>query len=162
MELALLVWLVDLLGTLGTVGIALSCVILGIQSLIGGFQLIDGCFDDFTSWNKKYFPLKTFIFVCIISVLIPNEKTMKYMGAAYLIQTTFESDFVQESATLSQKAILNQLGGWSADSEEVKELIKGVGLPLVEDAAKDLLGVEKECKVGSVVVVCAELNKVSE
>lgn len=162
MELALLVWLVDLLGTIGKTSIFVFFGVIVLQVIVIFCKFMEADTDSFFSWNKKHFPLKTWLLIGVLALLIPNEKTMKYMGAGYLIQTTFESDFVQESATLSQKAILKQLEGWSVDSEEVKELIKGAGLPIVEDAAKDLLGVAKECKVGPVVVDCTELDKITK
>ena len=48
------------------------------------------------------------------------------------MQTTFESDFVQESATLSQKAIIKQLKVWAADSPDIKPLLNEIGVENVE------------------------------
>ena len=42
-----------------------------------------------------------------LHLLLPTEKTLQYAGAAYLIQSTYESEFVQEAGSLAGKAITN-------------------------------------------------------
>lgn len=58
-----------------------------------------------------------------LSMVIPNESTMKYMAGAYLLQSSYQSEFVQTALPLGQKAVLNQLKRWSEDSEELKDLL---------------------------------------
>jgi hypothetical protein len=58
-----------------------------------------------------------------LQVLLPSDNTIKYMAGAYLIQSTYDSEFVQTALPLGQKAVLNQLERWSKDSEELKDLL---------------------------------------
>lgn len=61
-----------------------------------------------------------------LHLLLPTEKTLQYAGAAYLIQTTFESEFVQEAGSLAGKAITNQLRKWAADNPDVNGLLESI------------------------------------
>lgn len=45
------------------------------------------------------------------------------MAGAYLLQSSYQSEFVQTALPLGQKAVLNQLKRWSEDSEELKDLL---------------------------------------
>lgn len=58
-----------------------------------------------------------------LQVLLPSDNTIKYMAGAYLIQSTYDSEFVQTALPLGQKAVINQLERWSKDSEELKDLL---------------------------------------
>lgn len=118
MELALLVWLVDLLGSaekgLGVV-ITLLCVV-GVLT-VAGFLIF------FEKVETKYVYWKTILAVGFLIALIPSEKTIQYMAGAYLIQTAYQSEFVNKASELGQKAILNQLSKWAEDNPEVKTLL---------------------------------------
>lgn len=118
MELALLVWLVDLLGS-AEKGLISLLAILGAGGLIGGFWVLL----DSGSLSAKYLYWKTAIAVGFLIVLIPSEKTIQYMAGAYLIQTAYQSEFVNKASELGQKAILNQLSKWAEDNPEVKTLL---------------------------------------
>lgn len=135
MELAILVHVIDLLlkvvtfskGFLGLMVFVTFCWGFG-----GGVISIHYSLDDAKNHFKKYYPYKLMILAGFLIFLIPNPQTMKYIGAGYLMQTTFESDFVQESATLSQKAIIKQLKVWAADSPDIKPLLNEIGVENVE------------------------------
>tara|TARA_R100000541_G_C1897352_1_gene84043 strand:+ start:73797 stop:74234 length:438 start_codon:yes stop_codon:yes gene_type:complete len=138
MELALLVYIVDLITGLDsfltkTLG---GFLVLTAGGLVVGFlvSIIEDCYTIKQMWDflKKYYPVKTLLTALFIVWLIPSQQTMKYIGAAYLIQTTFESEFVQESITLSQKAVIKQLQTWSEDDADIKSLLNSVDIPLTK------------------------------
>lgn len=118
MELALLVWLVDLLGSaekgLGAV-VTLLCIV-GALTVVG-FLIF------FEKVETKYVYWKTILTLGFLIVLIPSEKTIQYMAGAYLIQTAYQSEFVNKASEFGQKAILNQLSKWAEDNPEVKTLL---------------------------------------
>lgn len=138
MELALLVWFVDLLSKLGSFSFAILLIFGGLGIAAGVASIpakAEGC--DVKHYWKKYFPVKTLFAALLLVWLIPSEQTMKYIAAGYLIQTTFESDFAQEAITLSQKAAIKQLQVWSEGDSDIQELIKSVNLPLHTTSSKD-------------------------
>ena len=127
MELMLIVWLVSIISNLPK----LIVIILGILSAIW-FACILGAsteYDDkrkaerYAYCREKLFRWKTGLALLVALAVIPNESTMKYMAGAYLLQTTYQSDFVQQAIPLSQKAVLNQLNRWAEDSTELKNLL---------------------------------------
>ena len=120
MELALLVYLVDLLSTLGKVFAATA--IFGV-TLTGGYAFI--VYEEVDNY-KDYCYWKTFILLGVISVLIPSEKTMQYMAGAYLVQSIYQSEFIDKATPLAEKAILNQLQAWAKDNPDVATLIENV------------------------------------
>jgi len=61
-----------------------------------------------------------------LHLLLPTEKTLQYAGAAYLIQNTYESEFVQEAGSLAGKAITNQLRKWATDNPDVNGLLESL------------------------------------
>ena len=129
MELVLLVWAIDVLLNMKTVlGLTLTALI--VFPVIKGF--IDGVqADDLDTAIKSFnlaFCKKILVVLIVIQILIPNQQTIKYMGAAYLIQTTFQSDFVKESITLSQKAVVKQLQLWADDDKDIQTLVDSVDL----------------------------------
>lgn len=63
----------------------------------------------------------------VLHLLLPSEKTLQYAGGAYLIQTTYESGFVQEAGGLAGKAVINQLRKWSTDNPDIDSLLESVG-----------------------------------
>ena len=137
MELAILVYVIDLLLKLvsfskGFLGIMAGVSVMWV--MIAGMLRSDNVYevDDAKRHFKKYYPYKLMILAGFLIFLIPNQQTMKYIGAGYLVQTTFESDFVQETATLSQKAIIEQLRVWAEDSPEIKPLLNEIGIENVE------------------------------
>ena len=137
MEIALLVWAVDLLSKLGSflntlLGLLLGSIVIAV--LVTGFALIEG--EDFKPCWKKYFPTKILFATLFFVWIIPSQQTMKYIATGYLIQETFESEFVQETVTLSQKAVIKQLQIWAEDNTDIQELIKGADLPLPERIVK--------------------------
>ena len=137
MELALLVWVVDLLSKLGDFlgGVLIMFVMAVVLSVFASVVgLADGW--DVKSYWKKYFPTKTLFAVLFVVWIIPSQQTMKYIAAGYLIQETFESEFVQETVTLSQKAVIKQLQVWAEGDTDIQELIKSVDLPLPKTITK--------------------------
>jgi len=143
MELVLLVWVIDLLLNVDNFLAAMLICIAGLSAvyfLIAGLASIGG---DYSSQDckrhlKKYVPYKTIIAALVITWLIPSSQTMKYMGAAYLVQTTFESEFVQETATLSQKAIINQLTVWAEDTPDIVPVLEELGVEVKEKALQEV------------------------
>ena len=85
---------------------------------------------DVKPYWKKYFPTKTLVAVLFLAWIIPSQQTMKYIAAGYLIQETFQSEFVQESITLSQKAVINKLQSWAEDDTEIKSLLESADIPV--------------------------------
>jgi hypothetical protein len=71
-----------------------------------------------------------------LHLLLPTEKTLQYAGAAYLIQSTYESEFVQEAGSLAGKAITNQLRKWATDNPDVNGLLES--LEQTKDKAEKL------------------------
>ena len=139
MELAILVYVIDLLLKVveySELFLWIMLVITIIWALVVVSEKSDLPFEDVEEHIKrnikKYYPYKLMILAGFLIFLIPNQQTMKYMGAGYLVQSTFESDFVQETATLSQKAIIKQLRVWAEDSPEIKPLLKEIGAENVE------------------------------
>lgn len=131
MELAILVYSVDLIMKMSVwlwVAFALSIIVPCLTWL---YHVMDykGIIAAKSSF-KKWFNFKLVLPLFVIALLIPSQQTMKYIGAAYLIQTTFESEFVQESITLSQKAVIKQLQTWSEDDADIKRLLNSVDIPL--------------------------------
>lgn len=136
MELALLVYIVDLVTGLDSF---LAKILVTIAALSGlgvvfGFltSVIEKVYTltQMRDFIKKYYPVKTLAFALFIVWLIPSTQTIKYMGSAYLIQETFQSEFVQESITLSQKAVINQLQSWAEDDTEIKSLLESADIPV--------------------------------
>jgi hypothetical protein len=72
-----------------------------------------------------------------LHLLLPTEKTLQYAGAAYLIQNTYESEFVQEAGSLAGKAITNQLRKWATDNPDVNGLLES--LEQTKDQAEKLV-----------------------
>lgn len=130
MELALLVWLVDVIGSIKEV-MGLSIFLIITVTLAFGLItlfMIDNTYNKEEKEQckvrfKKYFIYKTLIALVLAQVLIPSEKTIQYMAGAYLIQTAYQSEFVNKASELGQKAVLNQLSKWAEDNPEVKTLL---------------------------------------
>ena len=137
MELAILVYVIDLLLKVVSFSREFLWIMVPVSFMwvvVAGYANADGIYetDDAKRHFKKYYPYKLIILAGFLIFLIPNQQTMKYIGAGYLVQSTFESDFVQETATLSQKAIIKQLRVWAEDSPEIKPLLKEIGAENVE------------------------------
>lgn len=143
MELALLVYVIDLVTGLDSflTRTLLGFVGLTVVALVFGFlaSVIENCYTITQMWDfiKKYYPVKTLSTILFIVWLIPSQQTIKYMGSAYLIQETFESEFVQETVTLSQKAVIKQLQVWSEGDNDIQELLNSVDLPLPKKITKE-------------------------
>lgn len=74
--------------------------------------------------DSAYKPTTYLLYLMIaLNIFLPSDTTMKYMAGAYLLQSTYQSDFVQQAIPLSQKAVLNQLNRWAEDSTELKNLL---------------------------------------
>ncbi len=149
MELALLVWVVDLVTGLDSflVKILVAITVLTGLGLVFGFltSVIEKVYTLKQMWDfiKKYYPVKTILTILFIVWLIPSQQTIKYMGSAYLIQETFQSEFVQESITLSQKAVINQLQSWAKVDTEIKSLLESVDIPLPKNNSEQEIPNEK-------------------
>jgi hypothetical protein len=142
MELALLVYVVDLLINIDTFfnGLTGFMVFLAIA---GGFftaMYLSGDDGGFADWRRIWYTYwawpKIMIMSLIITWLIPDEKTIQYIAGAYIIQETYQSEFVQQAGTLAGKAVLNQLAVWAKDNGDVEKLLKqleqqGVKVPVV-------------------------------
>ena len=138
MELALLVWGVDLLSKLGDF-LEATLTIFGVvvgMALFGSMVALCENYKIKPYW-KKYFPTKTLSVMLFFVWIIPSQQTMKYIAAGYLIQETFESEFVQETVTLSQKAVIKQLQVWSEGDNDIQELLNSVDLPLPKKTTKE-------------------------
>lgn len=61
-----------------------------------------------------------------LNLMLPTEKTLQYAAGAYLIQTTYESDFVQEAGSLAGKAVTNQLRKWAESNPDIDTLLESV------------------------------------
>lgn len=137
MELALLVYVIDLILKVNIVSWILFAVAVCLPILAFlGTGLDRGDTEQAKESFKKYLKPKTIAALLTVSLLIPTTQTMKYIGAAYLVQTTFESEFVQETVTLSQKAVIKQLQAWAEDNTDIKELIESVDIPLPKELTK--------------------------
>lgn len=143
MELAILVYAIDLLVKMTTFSENFLISMAGVTFIwcfVGALYFSDNGYstEDIKNHFKKYYPFKTIILAGFLIFIIPNTQTMKYIGAAYLVQTTFESDFVQETATLSQKAIVKQLKVWAEDNSEIEPLLKEIGVEVKETALQEM------------------------
>lgn len=142
MELALLVYIVDLITGLDSflTGLLKITVAFSGAGLFLGFLVSvmekPYSLNQMFMFIKKYYPVKTLLAILFTVWIIPSQATMKYIAAGYLIQTTFESEFVKETVTLSQKAVIKQLQVWSEDNSDLQELIKSVDLPLSNNSTK--------------------------
>lgn len=127
MELALLVWLVSLLSGLDHFTTFTGILLVVVTAFVGILYLVipeKEWIPEIRSNLIKYMFLPKIAFMCVfISWIIPSDKTIKYMAAAYLVQTTYESDFVQKATPLAQTAVLNQLESWAKDNKEVAVLL---------------------------------------
>lgn len=138
MELALLVYGVDLLLNLNVV-LWVVFVIAVVVPCITWVRCAGDYPADFAKGIKnfkRFFYTKTVATVFAIAILIPSEQTMKYMGAAYLLQSTFESEFVQETVSLSQKAVIKQLQSWAEDNTDIEQLLESVDIPVPNELQK--------------------------
>lgn len=61
-----------------------------------------------------------------LHLFLPTEKTLQYAAGAYLIQTTYESEFVQEAGSLAGKAVTNQLRKWAESNPDIDTLLESV------------------------------------
>lgn len=138
MELLWLVYIVDLISKLGGFLTFFIGTVTGISLItifVSAVAFLE-CDVDIKPYWKKYFPLKTIVAALLLTWIIPSTQTMKFMAAGYLIQTTFESEFVQETVTLSQKAVIKQLQTWAEDNTDIQELIESVDIPLPKELTK--------------------------
>ena len=143
MTLALLVYIVNLLTSVDNFlgGLVGAMIVFGTAA--GIFSLLAHGPRDEEGWKEwrafvyKYviWP-KTLVLSLLITWLIPDQKTIEYMAGAYIIQETYESEFVQKAGTLAGQAVLNQLAVWAKDNGEVEKLLdqlkaQGVAVPTV-------------------------------
>ena len=142
MELALLVYVVDLLSKLSGFLVG-GLFTISLITVMGGFICLmwasDADEDDrveMKNYWKKYYPVKTILAAMFLVWAIPSTQTMKYIAAGYLIQETFESEFVQETVSLSQKAVIKQLQTWAEDNTDIEQLLESVNMPLPEQLQK--------------------------
>lgn len=137
MELALLVYSIDLILKVNVVSWSIFALIV----MTPCFAFLGTLLDKEDSMLarisfKKYLKPKIVGGVLLISILIPSGQTIKYMGAAYLIQETFESEFVQETVSLSQKAVIKQLQTWAEDNTDIEQLLESVDIPVPQQLQK--------------------------
>lgn len=143
MTLALLVYVVNLLTSIDNFlgGLIASMVVFALTAgIFSLFYFEPSDEEDWKEWRAfayKYviWP-KTLVLSLLITWLIPDQKTIEYMAGAYIIQETYESEFVQKAGTLAGQAVLNQLAVWAKDNGEVEKLLdqlkaQGVSVPTV-------------------------------
>lgn len=65
------------------------------------------------------------VMLCL-HLFLPTEKTLQYAAGAYLIQTTYQSEFVQEAGSLAGKAVTNQLKKWAESNPDIDTLLDSV------------------------------------
>jgi len=130
MELMLVVYLVDLLNTIKEAsGVALGCLIaLATVSLLGFVDKVrEEDKKDYSIWWKKNMLWhKTAATLLALIIFVPSTDTIKYMGAAYLVQATYESEFAKEAGSLAGKAVTNQLRKWAESNPDIETLIESV------------------------------------
>lgn len=130
MELALVVYLVNILAEVDTwLGGAVGLIVVAYVIFTIGVTIKDSAENNCQLTLpklKKHLPIKTFCSVLVLSVLIPTPDTLKYMAGAYLIQTTYESEFVQEAGSLAGKAVTNQLRKWAESNPDIDTLLESV------------------------------------
>ncbi len=149
MTLALLVYVVNLLTSIdnflgGLVGaMIVFAIAAGTLSFFAHDPRDEEGWKEWRAFVYKYiiWP-KTLVLSLLITWLIPDQKTIEYMGAAYIIQETYESEFVQKAGTLAGQAVLNQLTVWAKDNGEVEKLLEqlkaqGVVVPTVPSPSKE-------------------------
>jgi hypothetical protein len=136
MELAIVVYLVGLVGSLAEnlpsimKGLICLAVLGGVLVVFDFLCRLEDVDSSDGSWTTKtnyiFFWPKTFIALLVLHVSLPTQDTIKYMGAAYLVQTTYESEFVQEAGSLAGKAITNQLRKWAESNPDIDSLVQSV------------------------------------
>lgn len=142
MELALLVYVVDLLSKLGgflSAAMFGTFMVTAFLAVISVMCLGSGTEEDINGMKslwKRYYPVKTILAALFLMWVIPSTQTMKYIAAGYLIQETFESEFVQETVSLSQKAVIKQLQTWAEDNADIEQLLESVDIPVPEQLQK--------------------------
>ena len=130
MELAVVVYLVGFIERVSTF-LGLSLMLMGFAALItlGALVVNHGTYnaEERTPRIKSrgYWP-KTFFASAILLVILPSQDTIKYMGAAYLVQSVYESKEVREIGSLASDAVKNQLKVWATDNEEINTLLETV------------------------------------
>jgi hypothetical protein len=131
MELMFVVYMVDLLNTIKqAAGVILGgLVTLALVSLIGFVDKVRKEDKEVYTiwWKKNMLWHKTAAILLAMCVFVPSTDAIKYMGAAYLIQTTYESGFVQEAGGLAGKAVTNQLRKWAEANPDIDGLLESVG-----------------------------------
>jgi len=148
MNLLLVVYFVNLLVSAdnflnGLIGALIIIALIAV--VVVGAHLGDLSEEETVVFKRKVYKYalwpKTIIFSIFICWVIPNEKTMQYMAGAYIIEQTYNSDFVQQASTLAGKAVLNQLANWAVDNGEVETLLnqlkqQGVVIPNVNEKSE--------------------------
>lgn len=130
MELVWLVYLVDLLNTVKIAsGVLLGCLIaLALLCLLGYIERHseDKKAEYIQWWKKNCLWHKTIALMLTLCVFIPSTDTIKYMAAGYLVQTTYQSEFVQQAGSLAGKAVINQLRTWSEANPDINTLLESI------------------------------------
>ena len=130
MELMLVVYSVDLLNTI-KIASGVGLMLLALLAGLGLMVFLDKHYKEekaeaYQWWKKYCLWHKTAMLLVVLCVFLPSQKTMTYMGAAYLVQTSYESDFVQEAGSLAGKAVTNQLRKWAESNPDIETLIESV------------------------------------
>lgn len=141
MTLVGIVYLVNLLTSVDEFMFWVALLLSGL-ALIGSWLLglvtMPNNKEEWREWREKCYKYcvwpKTLVATLLLTWLIPNEKVIQYMAGAYIIETTYNSEFVQKASTLAGQAVLNQLSVWAKDNGELEHLLtqleaQGVVIP---------------------------------
>ena len=131
MELAAVVYLVGFIERV-SIFLGLFLVLVGIAALVTFGVLTAnksaGIYEEEAPRieAKGYLLVKTFLASAVLLVVLPSQDTIKYMGAAYLVLSVYESKEVREIGSLASDAVKNQLKVWATDNEEINTLLETV------------------------------------
>ena len=94
MNEAIIIWLYLSLGNLfgGGLLISIGCVTVMALLVLGLYQsekLSDE--PDAIFYIKKYYPLKTVIFICVLTIFYPSKDDLKYIIGGAIVWNTIES-----------------------------------------------------------------------
>lgn len=118
MELALLVWVISILGKVTAVLICLG-VFLGLVSVCHAISAIDSYSPDPDGWKSARKWISISILLFSLSVFIPEQKTAYIMVGAYATQQIAEDPKVQQLGAKTLKLIESKLDEYIQESEKV-------------------------------------------
>lgn len=123
MDLAILVWLISILGGI-TVIFGITAGIMGICSIIALVAWIDECLNEsLFSYLRWFIPIG--LFCLLMAIIIPSQKTAYMMVGAYATQKVAENPKVQDMSGKVLTIIEQRLDGYINDGiKEAEDKIK--------------------------------------